>query len=310
MATTYKNEGFLYIETTSVLETTPFIKGHIIDTYNKLICPGEIPIVINPLYEDIVEQLDEIKFYTPLLKGTSIRIYWYNNEWNISTIDEIYHFVDTITNMAINEQVNSDLLDKNKVYYATITDNGATIILKYTTEKSAPVLSLPHLNDDLAFTHHIPLIPFDIEPFELQNMMKTLHIEELYGLVLFKQTGEQIELWSKHYYIIKSMEKPDKVSIYTYYFNCLNTYALEEVDEFEIIMIHLLCDINEFTIIFPEHKEKCDSITQKIEEYCYADGHIPEDNTPIKKLTYLLSLNIEEAISLISPMPSRKNSII
>ena len=66
-------------------------------------------------------------------------------------------------------------------------------------------------------------------------------------------------------------------------------------------MIHLLCDINEFTIIFPEHKEKCDSITKKIDEYCLSE---------ISKLKYLLSLNIEDSISLISPMPSRKNSII
>jgi hypothetical protein len=299
MATTisYKNEGFLYIAQNKH-ETKPFIKGHIIDTNNKLICPGEIvPTLINPEYEE----LGEIKFYTPLLKGTSIRIYWYNDVWEVSTIDEIYPLVDTITNMAINEQVHSDLLDKNKVYYATITDNGTTIILKYTTEKSAPELHLPHINNDLAFTHHIPLIPFDIEPFELQHMMKTLYIDEIYGLVLFKPNGEQIELWSKYYYILKSMEKPDNVSIYTYYFNCLNTYALEEKDEFEIIMIHLLCDINEFTIIFPEHKEKCDSITKKIDEYCLSE---------ISKLKYLLSLNIEDSISLISPMPSRKNSII
>ena len=321
-STTYKNEGFLYIQqndtnTNTDTNTKPFTKGHIIDTMDHLICPGEIiPTLINPDYEEIVADLKEIQFYTPLLKGINIRIYWCNEAWNVSTVNEI------ITNIAINEineEVNLDLLDRAKVYYATVTENNTTIVLRYIAEKKAPELALPQLDHDLAFTHHIPLIPFTIKPSELQQMMKTLHYNvdnssnsnsnssnsSNYGLVLFKQNGEQIELWNKHYYILKSMEKPDKVSIYTYYFYCLNKYAVEEEDDFEIIMIHLLCDINEFTILFPEHKEKCDSITKKIEEYCWHG-----QQAPIKNLKYLLSLDIEDAITLISPMPSRRNSFV
>ena len=74
-------------------------------------------------------------------------------------------------------------------------------------------------------------------------------------------------------------------------------------------MIHLLCDINEFTIYFPEHKEKCDSITKKIEEYITGDSY-QTNKQKIDKLNYLLSLDIDYAISLISPMPSRRNSVV
>ena len=334
MATTnYKNEGFLYIANgvgtntngvdTNEVDTNakPFIMGHIVDTYGNLICPGEIPRLINP---DMENQLSEIKFYTPLLRGIRIRLYWYSDGWEISTINEIYPIIDAETTAAINAQINADLLDTNQVYYATIT-NETTIILNYTTEKSAPELTIPQLDHDLAFTYHMPLIPFTLGN-DVKKMMKTLEIEQDYGIILFKQDGSQIELWNKHYYIMKSMEKPDHVSIYTYYFHCLNKYAIEDEDEdevehedehddkveyndFEIIMIHLLCDINEFTIYFPEHREKCDSITKKIEEYITGDAY-QTNKQKIDKLNYLLSLDVDYAISLISPMPSRRNSVV
>ena len=231
---------------------------------------------------------------------------------------------DSETTRAINAQINADLLDTNQVYYATIT-NETNIILNYTTEKSAPELTIPQLDHDLAFTYHMPLIPFTLGN-DVKKMMKTLEIEQDYGIILFKQDGSQIELWNKHYYIMKSMEKPDHVSIYTYYFHCLNKYAIEddvedevehedehddkvEYNDFEIIMIHLLCDINEFTIYFPEHREKCDSITKKIEEYITGDAY-QTNKQKIDKLNYLLSLDVDYAISLISPMPSRRNSVV
>ena len=95
--TNYKNEGFLYIangvgtntngvgtngvdtnEVDTNTVTKPFIMGHIVDTYGNLICPGEIPRLINP---DMENQLSEIKFYTPLLRGIRIRLYWYSDGW-------------------------------------------------------------------------------------------------------------------------------------------------------------------------------------------------------------------------------------
>ena len=96
MATTnYKNEGFLYINVSTDANAVganakPFTMGHIVDTYNNLICPGELPRLLNPDYEDIEDQLFEIKFYTPLLPGIRVRLYWYSDGWELSTINEIY----------------------------------------------------------------------------------------------------------------------------------------------------------------------------------------------------------------------------
>ena len=73
------------------------------------------------------------------------------------------------------------------------------------------------------------------------------------------------------------------------------------------------CDINQFITYYPEHKETCDRITQKIKEYALHRINTASDNIEEQKLLniqYLLSLDIENSLSLISPMPSRRNSII
>ena len=269
MPASYTNEGFLFINN-NVTDNTPFITGRIIDSDDELICPGEIMPHINP------ETYTDILYYTPIVRGTRVRIYWYNTYWHISTVNQIYL---SLYDKLLNEQVNTDLLDQDNVYYAVILED--CIMLTYVTEKKAPTLHIPQLEHDLAFSHHMQLSPFDNDKDKsnLQKMIKTLQIEKEYnadyGLTLFKQDGTQIEIWSKQYYLIKSMEKPDNVSIYNYYFYCLNTYCIttEEYDDFEIVMIRLLCDINEFTIYFPEHKEKCASITKKIEEYILDDSN-------------------------------------
>lgn len=287
---TYKNEGFLYINLVET-QTTPFISGQIIDTDDNLICPGEI---IPTIYENENETIKEntFKFFTPLLKGIRIRIYWYSYAWHISTVNKIYYIFDLKTNTMLNEQINFDLLDENNVYYATITTN--EVILTYITEKKAPELHLPELEHDIAFTHHLSLIPLDSSILNY----KTIFERTDYGILVFQENGEQMEVWSKNYYLMKSMEKPNKVSIYKYYFQCLNHYA-EDFDS-------LLCDINQFILFYPEHKERCDTITKKIVEYIENKESIES----IESIKYLLSLNLEDSLNLISLMPSRRTSVI
>jgi len=314
--TTYKNEGFLFINNDET-ENRTFIKSRIIDTADELICPGDIIPSIMECTTDIIPSLFEFEYYTPIIKGIRVRLYWYNSTWHISTSTKIYP--STININTFDNQIIYELLDKSKVYYAIITDTDK-IILTYITEKKSPTLHAPMIEHDLAFTYHIPLLPYTISPYELEHMVKTLKIGEQYnaeyGLVLFKKDGSQVEVWSKIYYLIKAMEKPDKVSIYKYYFDCLNTYAIEENDDCEIIIINLLFDINEFIIYYPEHKKTCDTITQKIIDYISdaynsnSNDDNEENSNKIKKLNYLLSLSVENAITLISPMPSRRNSIV
>lgn len=336
----YINEGFLYIniDTDSASTTEPFIKGRIVDMNKTLVCPGEIvPSLINPDTDpetsDISSLYNDIKYYTPLLKGIRIRIYWYDKVWHISTIDEIYPVINNLN-------VKFDMLDENKVYYAVIDnspedpdhkhrwnchelcpdhkrncpdhkrncpDHKRNCTLLYTTEKSAPVLTLPHLDleqaDIAAFTNHQQLLLLTTtEINELQS-------KEKYGIVLFKEDGTHIEIWNKNYYFIKSMEKPNKVSLYIYYFQCLNQYDINETDDFELVMIKLLYDINEFIYFYPEHTAKCNEITKKIEKYI-SPSHLTSDEEKIIRLKYLLALDIEDAITTISPMPSRRVSFV
>lgn len=341
MSETYVNEGFLYIRANEMganemganeINQEQFIKGRIIDSDNTLVCPGEII----PQLEDFPPH-NEIQYYSPILKGRRVRIYYYNSYWHISTVNKIYP--TTIKNDLFIEQVNSDLLDINKVYYATYTDEDI-LILTYLTEKKAPALHIPDLQIDHAFKHHLPLIPFDITQEELEQMIKTLQMKwvqahtHIYGITLFTHNGNPYEVWSKQYHIIKAMEKPDNVSIYDYYFHCLNKYPLgaelpnpqevsiidpfaieygglgAEPPSYEQFISSVMCDINEFIIYYPEHKEKCDRITQKIEEYVLNKIINNSNEQKIATIKYLLSLDIENSISLISPMPSRRNSFI
>ena len=351
MAETYTNEGFLYINNIPVQKADKeeqFIKGRIVDSDNTLICPGEIIPQLVDEYTEIIHE--EIQYYSPIIKGTRVRVYYYNSYWHISTVNKIYP--TTIKQDLFIEQINSDDLDIDNVYYAVITDEDI-IILTYITEKNAPVLAIPDLDIDHAFKHHMAIKPFDITQKKLQEMIKKLHThqENRYGITLFIQNKTPIELWSKEYHIIKSMEKPDHVSIYKYYFQVLGgalpSVALAPhprmltedirtvVDDGDSsahggegqvqqmaeppVLSHggegaaPPSDINQFIIYYPEHKENCDRITQKIEEYALHRINAASDDIEKQKLLniqYLLSLDIENSLSLISPMPSRRNSII
>jgi hypothetical protein len=332
MAETYTNEGFLYINNVPV-QQEQFIKGRIVDSDNTLVCPGEIIPQLVDEYTEIIHE--EIQYYSPIIKGTRVRIYYYNSYWHISTVNKIYP--STIKQDLFIEQINSDDLDIDNVYYAVITDEDI-IILTYITEKNAPVLAIPDLDIDHAFKHHMAIKPFDITEKKLHDMIKKLHThqENRYGITLFIQNKTPIELWSKEYHIIKSMEKPDHVSIYTYYFQCLQGAlpgALPPHPRTLTDALHTLtedirtvgdgahggvgaeppCDINQFITYYPEHKENCDRITQKIEEFALQRMNASSDDIEKQKLLniqYLLSLDIENSLSLISPMPSRRNSII
>jgi len=359
MAETYTNEGFLYINNVPV-QQEQFIKGRIIDSDNTLVCPGEIIPQLVDEYTEIIHE--EIQYYSPIIKGTRVRIYYYNSYWHISTVNKIYP--STIKQDLFIEQINSDDLDIDNVYYAVITDEDI-IILTYITEKNAPVLAIPDLDIDHAFKHHMAIKPFDITQEKLQEMIKKLHTHQQnrYGITLFIQNKTPIELWSKEYHVIKSMEKPDHVSIYKYYFQVLGG-ALPSValaphprtltrdirtvvdgaygGEGQVqqmaeppVLSHggegaeppayggegaeppaeppYMYDINQFITYYPEHKKNCDRITQKIEEFALQRMNASSDDIEKQKLLniqYLLSLDIENSLSLISPMPSRRNSII
>ena len=84
----FDNEAFLYIDNQH--ETT-FKKGLICDSDGNLICIGEIvPIFMD---EDFDSYAKDIKYWTPIIRGIKIRIYYYEDagEFNISSVGNLVY---------------------------------------------------------------------------------------------------------------------------------------------------------------------------------------------------------------------------
>jgi hypothetical protein len=188
----YVNEGFLFINTNVNESNKSFEIGKIIDIDGNLVCLGEI--IYNNSRKEFLECVKKkyITHYSPLYKGTRIRIYWYNDKFNMSTINQIYPEID-FSNYV--NQINFDLLDKNICYYAILNDDLNTIILTYMVEMTKKIkkknecnLKIPLLSEDLAFENHL-------EIFDCKNPIMILDKLEIqiHGLIFYSSQGNQTE---------------------------------------------------------------------------------------------------------------------
>ena len=197
----YVNEGFLFINNNTKVNDSKnksFEKSKIIDIEGKLVCLGEI--IYNNSRKDFLECVKKnyINHYSPLYKGTRIRIYWYDDRFNISTINQIYPNIDI--SKYIN-QINFDLLDKKICYYAIMCDDIPTIILTYMEEITKKMkkninnivnvnLKIPVLSEDLAFENHLEI--FDCKnPFMILDQIQ-LHN---HGLMFYSNCGINSEVF-------------------------------------------------------------------------------------------------------------------
>jgi len=138
-----ENEGFLFINHKP--EET-FKKGAIYDVYGIVKCPGEI---IPSLVDGEILSDMEICQHAVLPPGLRVRIYYDFIDFNISSETQIYP-----PNLwPWLHQINFDLLDSTKCYYAISTEQN--IYLHYITDVNFPQLSIPDLSEDLAFEHHV-----------------------------------------------------------------------------------------------------------------------------------------------------------
>ena len=83
----YDNEAFLYNDNKT---EKMFKKGLICESDGNLICIGEIvPMFMD---EDFDSYAKDIVYWTPLIRGIKIRIYWYDDayEYNISSVGRIF----------------------------------------------------------------------------------------------------------------------------------------------------------------------------------------------------------------------------
>ena len=198
----YINEGFLFINTnnntnnnTNVNESNKsFEKGKIIDIEGNLVCLGEI--IYNNSRNSFLECVKKkyITHYSPLYKGTRIRIYWYNDKFNISTINQIYLEIN-FSNFIY--QINFDLLDKNICYYAILNNELNTIILTYMVEMTKKIkknngckLKIPVLSEDLAFENHLEIFDCKNPIMILDNIKMQSH-----GLIFYSNRGKDSEVF-------------------------------------------------------------------------------------------------------------------
>jgi len=340
---TYYNEGFMYI---NIKSNETFIKGEIRTIENKIICPGEIVSIVNPISElnkefdfekNIVftneKCLENIKYYTPLIRGTKIRIYWDNNckKYNISTEGCIYtHFNDYENNSYFfnKHNINNDLLDKNKCYYCILERDLNKLYLRYITDIKKPILSLPiMINDDLAFENHIELYEFNHTYFEKEKIYHMYHmynkmdksnsIDDNYykniknnGILCFMEDGMQIEYRTFKYNTICSIEKPDYLSPHLYYIYFLNKYA--DGETLILFFNNLYDDIEYYLIEFPEHKTIFNEMNYKLQAYMnnksnyidtnYKDSNYKNSDGNEDKINDINNINDIDKINLIKKL--------
>ena len=197
-----------------------------------------------------------------------------------------------MTDSEIREQVNYDLMEPNKCYYATITVPDKKVILTYITSIKQPKLELPDLNYDFVFTHHIKLHECkDNNAFEIFKQSK-----EENGIVFYRNDGQPFEFWTPMYSDIKSQEKHYSISTNEYYIMLLNKYPLGNT--YERFFEDLHYDVDIYLQHYPEHAKIFSYLRKKLDAYAALELHNNNNNNDLDKhkinrLTILLNLDKE-----------------
>ena len=161
---TFDNEAFLYIDNQS---ETIFKKGLICDSDGQLVCIGDIvPIFMDEEFDSYAK---DIMYWTPIIRGIKIRIYYYEDadEFNISSVGKIFpdENILLVNKKEIEKQINFELLDKTMCYYAIIERSTGNVILTHIVKNSIETVNISLndniliVNEDKAFKFHLYLFP-------------------------------------------------------------------------------------------------------------------------------------------------------
>jgi len=126
-----KNEGFLSMDTAGIMyeekNIKSFEKGKIYNADGEIICQGIMTTNVNLDSEEMQPFLPSVIQQSPIIHGEKVRFYWITQDetltasiLNMSTDDEIYPKKYEIIPDSILSQINPELMDKTKVYYAII----------------------------------------------------------------------------------------------------------------------------------------------------------------------------------------------
>ena len=312
----YDNEAFLYNDNKN---EKMFKKGLICDSDGNLICIGEIvPMFMD---EDFDSYAKDIVYWTPLIRGVKIRIYWYDDayEYNISSVGRIFPDETTllVNKKEIEEQINFELLDKTMCYYAIIERTTGNVILTHIVKNSMETLNISLndiliVNEDKAFRYHLYLFPIInalANADEVENIEKAvfkLRDEERYkreyGILFIRNDGQSIICKNKKYDKICMLEKPEHIRFVDYYVYALNKNPDEKEKNFNNYFENdLHIDINnEILIYFPEYKKQFDNYKTNLKNYIeftiFEDSEDDEEEKYLSEaLSPITNYNDEEA---------------
>lgn len=297
----YDNEGFLYINNCGDDCNKTFEKGKIIDIDGNIICPG----VIVPSYSlnEFTSRTNDIMYYSQIIRGRMIRIYWYDSNCNgngngndngdtgIFNISREYRIYPNLKLDKYKKQINFDLLEKSKCYYAILTDTKIilTHIIDNNNIHSLPELTIPELNEDLAFENHIELLPCP-EPL---LTMKSINSQEN-GLIFYCKDGTHFEFANLIYSQILSMKKPYYIPTYKYYIMSLNQYPIGET--FAEYFNDLEYDIRKYLEYYPEHTEGYKIMSNKLAMYL---DQFETDKDKKEEIDTILGLTVDKVVQLL-----------
>jgi hypothetical protein len=326
---TFDNEAFLYIDNKN---ETMFKKGLICDSDGKLVCIGEIvPMFMD---EDFDSYAKDILYWTPLIRGIKIRIYYYADadEFNISSVGKIFPNETTllVNKKDIEEQINFELLDKTMCYYAIIERSTGNVILTHIIKNSIETntISLNDIlivNKDKAFNYHLYLFTIahtlakakeananeetnaneeanagalenelELEVFKLRDEER---YKREYGILFIRNDGQTIICKNKKYDKIRMLEKPEHIRFVDYYVYALNKNPYENEKNFNTYFeddLHI--DINnEILIYFPEYKNHFDNYKTNLKNYIEFSIFEDSENEVEEALSPITNYNDEEA---------------
>ena len=302
------NEGFLYIDNRNHDcyddNRLTFQKGKIVDMNGKNVCCGEILPIMD--YENFEANKEKIKHYSLKLKGTQIRVYKYSEDTDaksanahesnvmISLESVIYPHDLIMSEEEIRDQINYELIEEGKCYYAVITTH-KQIILTYITEISNPRLEVPTivLNQDKAFRYHVEIKNcIDENERAMETFTNKLNKnKEEYGIVFYRDDGQPFEFWSTAYHQFKNHKRPYNMPYPIYYVLLLNKYPLGNDNYIEFFKdLHYdielyLKDYPEDIEIFNRMKKRLDVCVCRMQEEYYENDteqyqhrdHVDED---------------------------------
>jgi len=322
----FDNEAFLYIDNKN---ETMFKKGLICDSDGQLVCIGEIvPLFIDEEFDSYAK---DIKYWTPIIRGIKIRIYYYEDagEFNISSVGKIFpnETILLVNKKEIEEQINFELLDKTMCYYAIIERSTGNVILTHIVKNNIETntISLNDvivINEDKAFKYHLYLFPIahalaneveananevaiananEVEANEVALEVFKLRDEERckreYGILFIRNDGQTIICKNIKYDKICMLEKPEHIRFVDYYVYALNKNPDEKEKNFNNYFENELhIDINnEILIYFPEYKKHFDNYKTNLKNYIEFSIFEDSENEVEEALSPITNYNDEEA---------------